>query len=45
MSDDSFLGRKGEFLDCENVDILNNVRYVSGSYEVGSTASEIGTSV
>ena len=34
MSDDSFLGRKWEFLDCENVDIVNNVRYVSGSYEV-----------
>ena len=44
MSDDSFLGRKGEFLDCENVDIVNNVRYVSGSYEVGSVASEIGIS-
>lgn len=44
MSDDSFLGRKWEFLDCENIDIVNNVRYVSGSYEVGSP-SEIGSTV
>ena len=44
MSDDSFLGRKGEFLDCENVDITQNVRYVSGAYEIG-LPTELGSSL
>ena len=44
MSDDSFLGRKGEFLDCENVDIVDNVRYVQGKAQIW-LPSELWTSV
>lgn len=44
ISDDSFLWRKGEFYDCENIDIKNNVRYVTGKYEIG-LPSELGSSL
>lgn len=43
ISDDSFLGRKWEFYDCDNIDVLDNSRYVD--WWKHPNLSEIGSSL
>lgn len=43
LSDDSFFWREGEFLDCNNIDIIENSRYIDGAKQPSLT--EIGTSI
>lgn len=43
ISDDSFLGREWEFYDCNNIDVLDNSRYVDWAKHPDLT--EIGSSI
>ena len=43
LSDDSFFWREGEFYDCNNIDIIENSRYIDGAKQPSLT--EIGSSI
>ena len=43
LSDDSFLGRSGEFYDCNNIDVIDNSGYVDGAKH--PNIAEIGSSL
>lgn len=45
ISDDSFLARQWEFLDCNNVDIINKARYIDGVKVSEYSISEIWSSI